>query len=66
MLDKPAYKIDELAKRGPFCRTLLFRAIRDGKLRAKKFGRSTIVLHDDFMSFLQALPERPLAEDARG
>lgn len=66
MADKPAYRIDELAKRGPLCRTKLFQAIRDGKLRAKKFGRTTIVLHDDYMAFLHELPERVIAEEAHG
>ena len=37
-------------------RTLIFRAIQRGDLRARKLGRRTIVLRDDLTEFLKSLP----------
>lgn len=39
-------------------RSTVFLAIRDGKLRAKKMGRRTIVLRDELRRFLDGLPDR--------
>jgi hypothetical protein len=38
-------------------RSLLYRAIRDGSLVARKVGDRTIVLAADWDSFLQSLPK---------
>uniref|UniRef100_A0A9E7ZLD8 DNA-binding protein n=1 Tax=Bosea sp. NBC_00436 TaxID=2969620 RepID=A0A9E7ZLD8_9HYPH len=51
-----AHRIDDLVRQGPFGRTGLFAAIKAGKLKARKFGRSTIVLHRDWLEFLENLP----------
>lgn len=38
-------------------RTKLYEAIGGGQLKARKFGHRTIVLRDDLLKFLAALPE---------
>ncbi|WP_167558798.1 helix-turn-helix domain-containing protein [Bradyrhizobium canariense] len=35
----------------------LYAAIRDGDLKARKFRRRTVILHEDLMIFLKNLPE---------
>jgi hypothetical protein len=37
-------------------RTVLFEAIKHGRLKARKAGRRTIILDEDYLSFLQSLP----------
>lgn len=37
-------------------RTKLYEAIGHGKLTARKFGKRTIILRDDLLDFLAALP----------
>jgi hypothetical protein len=48
---KQAYTIEELTKLGPLGRSSLYKAIGEGRLTAKKFGRSTIVLKQDWSGF---------------
>lgn len=37
-------------------RTKLYEAISDGALRARKYGKRTIILRSELQSFLSALP----------
>ena len=37
-------------------RTKLYEAIADGRLKARKFGKRTLILRDDLRQFLAALP----------
>lgn len=57
-----AHRIDDLARQGPIGRTNLFAAIKDGRLKARKYGRSTIVLHGDWVAFLESLPAARASE----
>ena len=52
-----AFSPDQLGKQegGPG-RTKIFRAIKEGKLRAHKDGRRTIVLAHDYIAYIQSLP----------
>ena len=54
---KTAYRIDELVRTGPLGRTSIYAAIRTGQLRARKFGKRTFVLANDFETFLNSLPK---------
>ncbi len=38
-------------------RDSIYKSIREGRLKAKKFGRRTIVLASDLQAFLASLPE---------
>ena len=56
MLDREAFSIEALAERGPLGRTSLYQAIASGELIARKFGRRTFVLADDWHNFLESRP----------
>ena len=47
---------EEAARVAGLGRTLIFAAIKDGKLAARKCGRRTLVFADDLRSYLDALP----------
>lgn len=53
---KLAHSIDGVVKETGLGRTGVFKAISEGRLRARKSGRRTVVLDADLQSFLQALP----------
>jgi hypothetical protein len=52
-----AFSPDELGKQegGPG-RTKIYRAIKEGKLRAHKDGKRTIILAADYIAYIQSLP----------
>lgn len=56
MEDKQAYTINELTEIGPLGRSSIYKAINAGQLTARKFGRSSVVLADDWRRFLTSLP----------
>ena len=58
---KHAYSIDELAKKGPIRRSSIYNQIAAGTLRARKIGRRTIVLDEDWRAFLDSAPVIPPA-----
>src|SRR5690349_7897755 len=55
-LPKLAYSIGELAASGPVGRSTIYNAIAAGRLRARKIGRRTIVLDEDWRAFLTDAP----------
>ena len=54
---KLAYSIEEFASASGLGRTRLYDAIADGQLRARKFGKRTVILVDDGRAFLMNLPQ---------
>jgi excisionase family DNA binding protein len=48
--------IAETCAAGGFGRTTAYEAIADGRLKARKLGRRTLVLADDLRDFLRTLP----------
>jgi excisionase family DNA binding protein len=56
---KLAYTVEEAARALGTGRTKVFEAIADGRLRAVKFGRRTLVLVEDAKAFLASLPQAP-------
>jgi excisionase family DNA binding protein len=54
--DVRAYRITDVCETTGLGRTTIYAALRDGHLRARKFGRTTVVLADDLDAFLKALP----------
>jgi len=55
-LMKAAYSVNEALEILPLKRTSLYAAIKQGKLRATKFGNKTLFLAPDIAEFLAALP----------
>ena len=53
---KRAYRLSELKEEGGPGRTAAYAAIRSGQLKARKLGRMTVVLAEDFDEFMKSLP----------
>jgi hypothetical protein len=51
-----AFSLAEVVQISGLGRTLLFGEIRDGRLVARKCGRRTVVLKDDLLVWLRAMP----------
>ena len=56
-MEKLAFTIAESVKAGAGSRTVIYEAIKSGKLRARKRGRSTIILAADLSQYLENLPD---------
>ena len=56
-MEKLAYTIKEVVEGGGGCRSVVYEAIKTGKLRARKRGKRTIILAPDFAEYLEALPD---------
>jgi hypothetical protein len=52
-----AHSIEDVQRLSSIGRTNIFLAIKTGRLRARKFGRRTVVLDEDLRAFLAGLPE---------
>ncbi len=56
-MEKMAYSIRDAVEAGAGSRTKLYEAIAAGTLRARKRGRSTVILAADLAEYLQSLPD---------
>ena len=56
-MGKMAFTIPEAVKEGAGSRTVIYQAIKSGALKARKRGRSTIILAADLSEYLQNLPD---------
>lgn len=54
---KIAYSIQEFSKSSSIGRTKLYLAIKNGELKARKFGKRTLIEHQDGVDFIRNLPE---------
>lgn len=54
-MNKMAFSIDEAAKLCGLGRTKIYEAINLGDLKAKKYGKRTVILKADLEEFLQRL-----------
>jgi hypothetical protein len=54
---KLAYSIDELSEMAGVGRSFLYEEVKAGHLVVTKAGRRSIVLHDDAVAWLTALPK---------
>jgi len=55
-LQREALSIAEVGAVAGLGRTKIYEAISDGRLRARKCGKRTLVLRDDLRDFLASLP----------
>ena len=55
-IESLSYSIADVCKVSGLNRTSIFQEIRKGNLKARKFGRRTIILRGDLEHFLQQLP----------
>jgi len=54
---KEAFSVQEATERAPIGHQGIYDAINDGRLRAKKNGKRTLIIVDDFRDFLSSLPD---------
>jgi excisionase family DNA binding protein len=54
---KLAMSIDEFCARTGLCESVAYEEIRAGRLKAKKYGRRTVLLEADVQEFLKSLPD---------
>lgn len=52
-----ALSISDACEMSGVGRTTIYAAIAEGRLKARKLGRRTLILRDDLTHFLVALPE---------
>ncbi|MGA8693936.1 MAG: helix-turn-helix domain-containing protein [Xanthobacteraceae bacterium] len=64
--EKRAFSIAEFCRRYGVGRTKVYEELRQGRLRARKIGRRTIVTKDDADDWLQQLPLIKTPTDVRG
>ncbi len=57
MKRKLAYSIKDLVEGGIGSRTTIYEAIKARKLKARKRGKSTIILPPDLAEYLESLPD---------
>jgi len=53
---RTAYSIAEVMAQSGLGRDTIYKAINQGRLKARKLGRRTIILASDLQAFLEALP----------
>ena len=58
-MEKMAYSIREAVEAGAGSRSKLYEAIAAGTLKARKRGRSTVILTADLAQYLESLPDFP-------
>jgi len=52
-----AYTINEACKKSRSSRAYMYQQIAEGKLRARKRGRRTVILPADLRAWVESLPE---------
>ena len=57
-MDRIAYSLPEAARLAGISRTRLFEAARKKELTIRKAGRSSLVMHDDLLTWIKSLPVR--------
>jgi excisionase family DNA binding protein len=56
-----AHSIEDAARITSCGRTSIYAAIKEGALKARKFGRRTVILDEDLRDWLASLPVREAA-----
>jgi excisionase family DNA binding protein len=62
-IEKLAFTIREAAQLSSLGQTSIYKAIREGRLRSRKYGTRTIIARTDLLSFLDNLPEENKGSD---
>jgi excisionase family DNA binding protein len=58
-MEKLGFTVPEAAALSSLGQTSIYKAIRDGQLRIRKYGTRTIITRADLASFLETLPNGP-------
>jgi hypothetical protein len=60
-----ARTINQVAEDGPLCRAKIYQEINEGRLIARKAGRTTIITDADWEAYLKSLPRLTEANKSR-
>ena len=63
-MEKLGFTVPEAAALSSLGQTSIYKAIKQGRLRSRKYGTRTIITRADLASFLENLPDEP--ERAKG
>ncbi len=55
-LPREAFSVDQVEGVTGIGRTKIYEAISSGRLKARKYGKRTLILKDDLRQFLESLP----------
>jgi len=55
-MDKSALTVSDVAREGSISKRQVYRLLKEGKLKARKSGRKTLILSQDFRAWLASLP----------
>lgn len=55
-MEQRAFTIRDVIRHTTLCRDLVYKAIRENRLVARKAGKRTLITAEDLNSFLQSLP----------
>ena len=58
-MEKLGFTVPEAAALSSLGQTSIYKAIREGQLRIRKYGTRTIITRADLASFLENLPNGP-------
>jgi excisionase family DNA binding protein len=58
-MEKLGFTVPEAAALSSLGQTSIYKAIREGQLRIRKYGTRTIITRADLASFLENLPNAP-------
>jgi excisionase family DNA binding protein len=64
-VEKLGLTVPEAAALSSLGQTSIYKAIREGRLRIRKYGTRTIITRADLASFLDSLPDRAEAPEAQ-
>jgi excisionase family DNA binding protein len=55
-MNKISFSIPETVRITSLGRSTIYQAVKSGQLKARKFGKRTVILECDLSAFLKALP----------
>ena len=64
-VSKRAFSIGEIATKSDVSPAFIYQQIAEKKLKARKIGRRTVVLDDDWQSWLKDMPEAVIKPRAK-
>jgi excisionase family DNA binding protein len=62
-MTKSAFSVREAAEEIGICKTKIYQEMGDGRIRARKSGRRTIILANEIERYLNSLPPVPMQTD---
>ena len=61
-VSKLAYSIADVQEAASVSRTFVFQELKEGRLKAKKAGSRTLILHEDLLQWLSTMPDKNIEQ----